>query len=148
MNQRADIRRRLTANARFAASAVAVVAAAAGTTAEAATQKCGLAPRNTVKGLYRVNVVSCPAEIPVNSATTWTVRVTTRARTPVRGRVAVTGGMPDHGHGFLTPPVVTRTASPGVYRARLVFAMPGRWVIELRIAAKGRRDVVRFQVVV
>ncbi len=133
---------------------IATVAAVAATSAfvpDAAApgaQKCRAFPgaRHTVSGSYRVAILACPTTVPVNQPTLWVVRVTTRAGRPVTGRVEVTGGMPEHRHGFLTPPVVTQSR-PGVYRARLVFAMRGRWVIELRIGDR-KRDVVRYQLTV
>lgn len=136
------------------AAVVAMVMAAAATSAfvldgaALGAQNCRTFPgaRHTIGGTYRVAMLACPTTVPVNQPTLWVVRVTTRAGRPVTGRVEVTGGMPEHRHGFLTPPVVTRSA-PGVYRARLVFAMRGRWVIELRIGDR-RRDVVRYQLTV
>lgn len=134
----------------WTAAALAFAAAAAGAapTAAPATERCGLSARNTVKGFYRVAVVACPGTVPINQATGWTIRVTTRSGAPVRGRVEVTGGMPEHGHGFLTRPLVTRGARAGIFHARLVFAMGGRWVVEFRVASDGRRDVVRYDVTV
>lgn len=130
-----------------AVAAVGVVAAAVPAAAEPAARKCQLFPdaRSSVSGAYRIKVRSCPTVVPVNEATFWTVRVTTRSGKPLSGRIDVTGGMPEHGHGFLTRPVVTRGPAPGVYRIRLVFAMRGRWVIEYRISERGRRDVARCQ---
>jgi hypothetical protein len=132
----------------IALTSVAVAVAVASPTAAPAIERCGLSPRNTIKGIYRVKVDACPRAIPTNQSTNWTIRVTTRAGAPVRGRLDVAGGMPEHGHGFLTRPIVTRGERAGVYHARLVFAMGGRWVIEFRVTANGKRDLVRYQVTV
>ncbi len=132
--------------------AVVTAATAAGITAVAApaTSGCRVLPnaKRTVEGGYRVEIRRCPASVRVNARTFWIVKVTTRAGTPTDGRLEVTGGMPEHGHGFLTRPVVTRTAAPGVFRVRLVFAMSGRWVIEFRVASRGRSEVARYQLAV
>lgn len=136
----------------LALTAVLVGGGAVSATSAAADTKrgCGLfpQPRKTIGGGYRVSLVACPQSVPINRATPWTIKVTTRAGTPARVRLRVTGGMPEHKHGFLTPPVITRDGRTGVFHARLVFAMPGRWVIEFRIADGARRDVVRFSLTV
>jgi hypothetical protein len=137
-----------TARIAIALVGVAAAVAVASPTAAPAIERCGLSARNTIKGLYRVTVDACPRTIPTNQATNWTIRVTTRSGAPVRGRVDVAGGMPEHGHGFLTRPIVNRGQRAGVYHVRLVFAMDGRWVIEFRITANGKRDLVRYQVTV
>jgi hypothetical protein len=133
-----------------AVTAAVVVAAATPAAADPGVRSCQFFPgvRSTVSGAYRITVRSCPTVVPVNAPTFWTVKVTTRRGTPIAGRVDVTGGMPEHGHGFLTRPVVTRGSAPGVYRVRLVFAMRGRWVVEYRISERGRRDVARYQLTV
>jgi hypothetical protein len=140
----------LGAAARIAVALIGVAVAAgfAAPTASTAPERCDLGARNTIKGFYRVTVVACPGTIPIGQPTDWTIRVTTRSGAPVRGALGVTGGMPEHGHGFLTPPIVSRGQRAGEYQARLVFAMGGRWVVEFRITANGRRDVVRYQVTV
>lgn len=133
---------------------VSVVTAAtvAGLTAVAApaASGCRLLPnaKRTVEGGYHVEIRRCPASVRVNAPTFWIVKVTTRAGRAAAGRLEVSGGMPDHGHGFLTRPVVTRTGAPGVFRARLVFAMSGRWVIEFRVGSRGRREVARYQLAI
>jgi hypothetical protein len=129
-----------------AAMAVAAVAASAAG-AVPSSGGCELFPgaRTTIGGGYRVTVLRCPPRIAVGDATMWTIRVVPRVGAPQVRRLDVGGGMPEHGHGFLTPPAVTRTGTVGDFRTRLVFAMPGRWVIELRIVARGRRELVRYQ---
>ena len=129
--------------ARTVAAAIAVFSTLAAAGTAAAPDGCSLFPgtRKTIGGDYRVAVTRCPAAIAVERPTFWTFRVTTRNGKPFGGRIVIAGGMPDHGHGFLTAPVVARMR-PGVFRVRLVFAMPGRWVTEVRVGRS--RQVVRY----
>ena len=65
--------------------------------------------RPTEQGRYVVTMQP-PATAPaINQMHAWTVNVATPNGAPVtQARIAVDGGMPQHGHGFPTKPRVTR----------------------------------------
>jgi hypothetical protein len=65
---------------------------------------------------------------------------------PLTGaRVAVAGGMPQHGHGLPTQPRVTAETAPGTYRIDgLKFNMGGWWELKLRVETSSAADSVVF----
>lgn len=84
--------------------------------------------------------------ITLNMLHSWTLRVTTPSGEPITdARVAVDGGMPQHGHGLPTRPQVTGQLGDGAYLIEgMKFQMAGWWVIDITIVAGGTRDTVRF----
>ena len=88
-----------------------------------------------------------PAEsIKVGRLHSWTVRVTAADGTPVEeANITVDGGMPQHGHGLPTKPVVTRQLGDGRFMVEgMKFNMGGWWVVTLAIDGESGRDVVTF----
>jgi hypothetical protein len=87
---------------------------------------------------------------PINKMHAWEVRVTLPSGQPVDGaRIAVDGGMPQHGHGLPTQPKVTRALGDGRYLVEGVkFSMPGWWELKLKIDGAQGRDEVTFNTVV
>ncbi len=65
---------------------------------------------------------------------------------PLTGaRISVSGGMPEHGHGLPTRPLVTAETSPGVYLVEgLRFSMPGWWELVFHIEGGDLEDSVKF----
>jgi hypothetical protein len=64
-------------------------------------------------------------------------------------RIAVGGGMPAHGHGLPTQPVVTDYLGEGRYRIEgMKLSMSGRWLLVFAIETPGARDRIVFDVVV
>ena len=60
-------------------------------------------------GLYRLALRPQDAEVPLGQLHGWVVHVETADGDPfVPQRLAFSGGMPQHGHGFVTEPRVTR----------------------------------------
>ena len=101
-------------------------------------------------GHYQVTLVP-PAQAPaINQLHSWQVRLTTPAGTPVHGaRLAVDGGMPQHGHGFPTQPRVTREIAEGTYLLEgMKFSMTGWWEVKLAIQGPEGADRVTFNTVV
>ena len=91
-----------------------------------------------------------PATPPaVNKIHSWQIRVADSKGAPVRNaRIAVDGGMPQHGHGFPTQPRVTREVGEGVYLLEgMKFNMTGWWEIRLRLDAQQESDTVTFNTV-
>jgi hypothetical protein len=91
-----------------------------------------------------------PADGPVvGRIQTWRLRVAERDGQPVtQARIAFSGGMPRHGHGFPTRPRVTQEISPGVYALEGVkFSMSGWWDLRFGLYAGERADTAVFNVV-
>ncbi len=86
----------------------------------------------------------------INQIHSWTIRVATPAGVPVQGaRIAVDGGMPQHGHGLPTQPRVTKEIASGDYLMEgMKFSMTGWWEIKLAIDAGGVADKVTFNQVI
>ena len=102
--------------------------------------------RPTVDGRYLVTLQP-PATTPaINQLHAWQVKLETAAGEPVaRARIAVNGGMPQHGHGLPTRPRVTRELAQGTYLLEgMKFSMTGWWEIKLAIEGSQGVDQVTF----
>lgn len=101
-------------------------------------------------GRYVVELVP-PAVAPaINQMHSWNVKLQDASGAPVTGaRLAVGGGMPQHGHGFPTKPRVTREVENGTYLVEgMKFSMPGWWDIKFDIQSAAGADKVTFNTVV
>lgn len=80
----------------------------------------------------------------------WIATVATPDGKPVdNAKIAVDGGMPQHGHGLPTAPEMTAALGQGRYRIEGVkFNMGGWWVIRLTVTAGEKTDTVEFNLVV
>ena len=100
-------------------------------------------------GRFQVQIASDSLPIPMNRIHTWTLRVADPDGRPINGtNVAVTGGMPEHGHGLPTQPRVVSTEASGFYTVMgMRFSMTGWWVLNLDIRTPdGRADTVTFNI--
>jgi len=106
--------------------------------------------RESAKKLFRVSYESNVLPIQVGRIISWKLRVETADGHPVKNaEVAVSGGMPEHGHGLPTMPQVAEGTVPGEYVVQgLKFSMPGWWVMTFRMKAEGVEDVTTFNLVV
>ena len=86
----------------------------------------------------------------INQIHSWQIKLTTPAGRPVsHARIAVDGGMPQHGHGLPTRPLVTRELADGTYLLEgMKFSMTGWWEIKLAIHGTEGSDKVTFNTVV
>lgn len=100
-------------------------------------------------GLYRATLSPDTASISIGRMHTWTLRLQTATGVPLtRAKIAVGGGMPQHGHGLPTAPQVTRDLGDGRYLIEgMKFNMRGWWTLELAIDASGGADLVIFNLV-
>ena len=92
-----------------------------------------------------------PATPPaINQMHSWNVMVSTPGGLPVsQARIAVDGGMPQHGHGLPTRPQVRPAADEGAYLLEgMKFSMTGWWEIKLAIQTPDGADKVAFNTVV
>jgi hypothetical protein len=98
-------------------------------------------------GTYEVTYEPEVSPVPKRQLHSWTIDVRTRDGRPVDGAtLRVGGGMPDHGHGLPTQPVVREALGNGRYVVEGVkFNMGGYWVVDLDIDAPQGSDDVRFE---
>lgn len=104
----------------------------------------------SAQGRYLVHLEPPAAAPALNQIHAWQVRLSAPDGRPVRdARIAVDGGMPQHGHGLPTRPQVTRQVADGTYLIEgMKFSMTGWWEIKLAIQAAGGSDSVVFNTVV
>lgn len=98
-------------------------------------------------GLYAVTYESAVQPVPKRALHAWTVEVRTRDGRLVDGaRLRIDGGMPDHGHGLPTRPVVREALGQGRYVIDgMKFNMGGYWVVDLTVESPEGTDTVRFE---
>ena len=95
--------------------------------------------------LYKVTMT--PAEsIKVGKLHSWNIRVMTADGTPVdSAKITVDGGMPQHGHGLPTRPLVTKQLGDGRHLVEgMKFNMGGWWVVKFEVASAQGSDIVTF----
>ena len=87
---------------------------------------------------------------PINRIHSWRITLTTLGGVPVtKATFYVGGGMPEHGHGFPTRPVVSEEPTPGTYLLEgMKFSMHGRWEIKFAIQSGAESDIVTFNTMV
>ena len=117
---------------------------------EVAIQKLGAERRrmdyasqkHTPSGRYRVSIRSKKLPIPLRELHDWIVHVELPdGRPTIPRRLDVSGGMPEHGHGFPTKPVVTRYLGRGDFLLEGVkFNMAGLWQFVFRLDAARPED--------
>lgn len=102
--------------------------------------------RLTQKGLYRITVEKAPTPVPTNRLQTWVVAVTNADGKPLpAAMLAVSGSMPQHGHGMLVDPRASRQTESGRFLVEgLKFHMPGYWEVKFTVTADGRADDLVF----
>ena len=101
------------------------------------------------QGLYRVSYAPRRGPIAINQLHAWTIHVAAPDGQPITdAAITVDGGMPQHGHGLPTQPLVTKHLGNGDYLVEgMKFQMGGWWVVDFTIEAQGQRDTVRFNMV-
>ena len=99
-------------------------------------------------GQYRVALRPADGEIPLGRLHEWIFHVETvegRAFRP--SRLALSGGMPQHKHGFVTDPRLTRSLGNGDYLVEGVkFHMAGEWTMRFDIVGPAGGDYATFKV--
>jgi hypothetical protein len=105
-------------------------------------------PRASEAGLYLVSLRPETEPAPLRRLHSWIARIESPDGDPVRvTRLAVSGGMPAHEHGFETRPRVTRGIAQGEYLIEGVrFHMTGHWVFRLEWVGPAGADVALVDV--
>lgn len=100
--------------------------------------------------LYQVTLYPPQPAAAINEIHAWEVEVRTPAGAPVAdASIGVSGGMPQHFHGFPTRPQVTENLGNGRYVIDGVkFSMTGWWQMKLKIDSVQGSDLVEFNTVV
>lgn len=100
-------------------------------------------------GLYHVQLMPDTTPITVRKMHTWTVLVETASGAPVKkAQIAISGVMPQHGHGLPTAPQVTRNLGDGQDLIEGVkFNMGGWWTFKLDVTGAAGSDAVTFNLV-
>src|SRR5688500_7726398 len=99
-------------------------------------------------GIYRGTIRPQGDSIPQGRLQRWTLHLETVAGTAVdSASILVDGGMPQHGHGLPTKPVVTRHAGSGDHVVEgMKFNMGGWWVVKFRVSSPAGRDSLLFNI--
>ncbi|HYE51101.1 MAG TPA: FixH family protein [Azospirillaceae bacterium] len=105
--------------------------------------------KSTKAGLYTAAMAPQVQPVAVGPMHAWTVTLRTPAGAPVQAaRIAVDGGMPQHGHGLPTAPRVTKQLGDGRYLVEgMKFNMGGWWTLDLAIDGPAGPDTVTFNLV-
>ena len=105
--------------------------------------------RATGAGLYTIEISPLLVPMRVNQIHSWRVELRDASGAAVQNAtVEVSGGMPQHGHGFPTRPRVTPQAEAGRYTLDgMKFNMTGWWEIRLDVQSPLGRDHVTFNTV-
>ena len=106
--------------------------------------------RPSVDGHYVVTLQPPSPAPAINQLHSWQMKVETPAGQPVaKARIAIDGGMPQHGHGLPTRPRATPELADGAYRLEgMKFSMTGGWEIKLAIKSAEGEDTVTFNTMV
>lgn len=99
-------------------------------------------------GAYRVEIRPEDSSSARDTLHSWLVRIeTVDGRTIVPGRLAFSGGMPQHGHGFPSAPHVRDALADGWFRVGGIrFHMAGEWTLRVEFVGPDGPDVAIFQV--
>lgn len=104
----------------------------------------------TVEKRFVVTLQPPATPAAINQIHSWRIQVTSPTGVPIiHARIAVDGGMPQHGHGLPTRPQATREVVDGTYLLEgMKFSMTGWWEIKLTIQSADGSDQVTFNTVV
>jgi hypothetical protein len=103
----------------------------------------------TDAGHFQATLRSELDPVEINVLHNWVLHVETMDGEPVENAaILISGGMPQHGHGFPTNPAVTEYLGDGDYLVEgMRFQMPGWWQMTFAIALEDAVETVQFNVV-
>lgn len=101
-------------------------------------------------GRYRLRLEPRDGDVPLGRLHAWVLAVETAEGVPFEPqRLAVSGGMPQHDHGFETEPRVTQRLPNGAFLVEGVrFHMHGDWTLRVELVGPAGPDVATFHVTV
>ena len=101
----------------------------------------------STRGAYRVRVRPEEAPIPLSRIHRWLVEIEDAQGNPVSvDGMSVGGGMPQHGHGFVTAPEAMPTGEGQAVIDGMNFHMGGAWRLDLGIMGPKGFDAVSFEI--
>ena len=102
--------------------------------------------RASEHGMYRASIKPDGDSIPKGKLQKWTLHLETATGLPVdTATVIVDGGMPQHGHGLPTKPLLTKHLGNGDHLVEgMKFNMGGWWVVKFRVNSTAGVDSVVF----
>ena len=105
--------------------------------------------RSTDAGLYIVQVGPVEPGIRIGRMHAWTLALADKRSRPIdTARIAIDGGMPQHGHGLPSAPAVTQALGDGRFLIEgMKFNMRGWWEIDLSIDGPAGTDTITFNLV-
>jgi hypothetical protein len=97
-------------------------------------------------GLYRGTIRPDGDSIPKGKLQKWTLHLESADGAAVdAAKITIDGGMPQHGHGLPTKPLVTKQLGNGDYLVEgMKFNMGGWWVVKFRVNATLGADSLVF----
>ncbi len=103
----------------------------------------------TVKGLFQVDL-NCKTEPTIGEFQACSLQILqANGQAVVGATVDLDGGMPAHGHGLPTRPVVTALDDHGHYQIEgLQYSMPGAWLLGFLIKSPAGQDKIVFDFVI
>jgi cytochrome c peroxidase len=95
-------------------------------------------------GRYRATIKAPDGAIPRGKLHAWTLHLETASGTAIdTAAITVDGGMPQHGHGLPTKPLITKHLGNGDYVVEgMKFNMGGWWVVKFRIGAAEADSII------
>jgi len=136
---------------RFVTTTLSLVALVAATGCASAPANIDLSlTRPSAANKYVVTLQPPATPAAINQLHSWRVLLASSAGAPItHAHIAVDGGMPQHGHGLPTRPLVTQELPNGTYLIEgMKFSMTGWWEIKLAIDSPEGADKVIFNTVV
>ena len=102
--------------------------------------------RTSEAGLYRGTIRPDGDSIPKGKLQKWTLHLENASGAPIDvAKITIDGGMPQHGHGLPTKPIVTSQLGNGDHRVEgMKFNMGGWWVVKFRVNATPGADSLVF----
>lgn len=102
--------------------------------------------RVSERALFRGTIKPAGDSIPRGKLQTWTLHLETSSGAMVdSATITVDGGMPQHGHGLPTKPLVTRHLGQGDHLVEgMKFNMAGWWVVKFRVGTGADADTLVF----
>lgn len=99
---------------------------------------------------FLVTLVPPEGVVGIQQIQSWQIKLATPAGVPIpKALVYLNGGMPEHGHGLPTHPVVTKEIVPGTYLLEgLKFSMPGWWELIVAVQVNGMEDMTYFNKII